>query len=136
MELRHIRYFLVLAEELHFGRAAQKLCISQPPLSRQIKELETELGVLLFLRENKRVKLTEAGIHFKKESAQVLSQIEVIKQQTNKIYHSLAGDIKISYTSSIDKKLLGRLIKQLNESYPFLKAKFFELSSDQQIRLL
>lgn len=136
MELRHIRYFLTLAHELHFGKAAQKLCITQPPLSRQIKELEMELGVQLFLRSNKRVALTIAGEHFKKEVGTILAQLELLKQQTNQIYHSFAGEIKISHTSSIDKRQLGRLIQRIDQSYPFLNAKLYELSSDRQIQLL
>ncbi|MGO3306625.1 MAG: LysR family transcriptional regulator [Sphingobacterium sp.] len=136
MELRHIRYFLTLAQELHFGKAAQKLCITQPPLSRQIKEMEMELGVQLFLRSNKRVVLTVAGEHFKKEASSILAQLELLKQQTNQIYHSFAGEIKISHTGSIDKRQLGLLIQRIDESYPFLNAKLFELSSDRQIQLL
>ena len=130
MELRHIRYFLTLAQELHFGKAAQKLCISQPPLSRQIKDMESELGVQLFLRDNKRVVLTVAGEHFKKEAAAILAQLELLKQQTNQIYHSFAGEIKISYTSSINKSKLGHLIQRIDEKYPFLKAKFLNQIDD------
>jgi len=88
MEIRHLIYFKTVAEELHFGRAAERLFMSQPPLSRQIKDLEDELGVILFFRTNKRVELTEAGKYFLEEVAEILQNIEHSKTITKQIHNN------------------------------------------------
>lgn len=136
MELRHLRYFLTLSEELHFGKAAKRLFISQPPLSRQIKELEEEMGVKLFLRNNKRVLLTEAGRYFAQEANNLIKKLDFAKQQTAKIHDSLAGELKIGYISSIDKQKLGKLVRELQIHYPYLQIRLYELSSEKQIEEL
>ena len=79
METRLLKYFSVLAEELHFGKAAKKLHISQPPLSRQIKDLEEQLGVRLFNRTKRKVQLTAYGKYLKHESNILFNQIDVMK---------------------------------------------------------
>lgn len=136
MEIRHLRYFILLAEELHFGKAAKRLFISQPPLSRQIKELEQELGVVLFLRDNKRVELTAAGKFFLHEAQEILHKLESAKHQAHQIHHALAGEIKIGYISAVDKTKLGQLIQQLQIAHPMLQTKIYELRTEKQIDAL
>ena len=76
MELRHLRYFVAAAEEMSISRAAARLRVSQPPLSRQIRDLEEEIGTVLFNRSNRRLELTAAGKFFLQEAKRILSQVE------------------------------------------------------------
>ncbi|MBZ4188509.1 LysR family transcriptional regulator [Niabella beijingensis] len=136
MELRHLIYFTTLAEELHFGRAASRLFISQPPLSRQIKELETELGVLLFERNNKRVRLTEAGTYFLSESTALLRQLEKAKIKARQIQDSVAGTFRLGYISATPKSILAAVLKTVQEHYPFLRVNLYETSTQRQLTAL
>ena len=136
MELRHIRYFCMVAQEMHFGRAAKRLFISQPPLSRQIKELEEELGLLLFSREQKQIRLTEAGQYYYMQCQELLHQLEHINRKTKQIHDSMAGELKLGYISSLDKSQLGRIIHDLQNQYPLLQTKIFELPTEKQIQAL
>ncbi len=133
MELRHLRYFLAVAEELNFTKASEKLFISQPPLSRQIKELENELGAKLFERNNKKVILTEAGKYFKKEIVCQLLDLESIVLKTKKISQNVNGEFRIGYISSTFSTKISELVKFLTEKYPFLRIKLFEVSTAKQI---
>ena len=136
MELRHLRYFIVVAEELNFTKAAEKLCISQPPLSRQIKELENEIGAQLFVRSNKKVLLTEAGKYFKKEITDQLHNLEGIVLKTKKIAENVSGEYRIGYISSTFSNTLTLLVKFLMEKYPYLSIKLYEVSTTKQILAL
>ncbi|MGJ7030494.1 LysR family transcriptional regulator [Niabella hirudinis] len=136
MEIRHLNYFRTLAQELHFGRAAEKLFISQPPLSRQIRELETELGVLLFERNNKRVYLTEAGRYFLSESLALLQQLEKAKIKTKQIHDSVAGTFRLGYISSTPRSALAAVLKTVKEQYPFLRVNLYEAATRRQLAAL
>lgn len=133
MEIRHLQYFNVLANELHFGRAAKRLCITQPPLSRQIKELEEELGVILFLRNNKRVELTEAGKYFLDRSQEVLQMLEAGKMATKKYADSFAGDFSLGFISTTPKWFIADLIRNLKNVYPLLSISLIEQSTLEQV---
>jgi DNA-binding transcriptional LysR family regulator len=136
MELRHLRYFLTLAEELSFNKAADKLCISQPPLSRQIKELENEVNARLFNRNNKRVELTEAGKYFEKEVRQLLQSLDRITLQTKKISENISGEFRIAYISSTFSGDIAALINFLSEKYPFVSFRLYEIPTTKQIAAL
>ncbi|MCP2028994.1 DNA-binding transcriptional LysR family regulator [Flavobacterium sp. HSC-32F16] len=136
MELRHLKYFLAVAEELNFTKASEKLFISQPPLSRQIIELEEELQAKLFIRNNKKVELTEAGKYFEKEVKSLFQDLERISVKTKKIAENISGEFRIAYISSIYSSTIAELIKHLKIQFPFVNFKLFEVSTSKQIDAL
>src|SRR5205807_7201061 len=97
VELRHLRYFVVVAEELHFSRAAEKLQIAQPPLSQQIRQLERALGVRLFERNHHSVALTAAGLVFLEEARLILEQVEHALSRVQDAQQGLVGRLDIGY---------------------------------------
>ena len=136
MELRHLKYFLAVAEELNFTKASEKLFISQPPLSRQIIELEEELQAKLFIRNNKKVELTEAGKYFEKEVKVLFQDLERISIKTKKISKNVSGEFRIAYSSSIYSSVISELIKHLKLQFPYVNFKLFEISTTKQIDAL
>jgi len=136
MELRHLLYFKTVAEVLHFTKAAEKLHISQPPLTRQIKELENELGVQLFVRNNKRVALTEAGRYFLEASESLIRQLERSKQLVRQIHESVSGEFRIGYISSTPQVFLAHILQELKAKFPLLKTRLYELATVKQIKAL
>ena len=100
MDIRTLRYFLVTAQERNFTKAANKLCMAQPPLSRQIKLLEEELGVTLFIRNSRQLQLTEEGYFLKQQAEEILLLIEKTEHQLEKMGNNDYGTISIGATES------------------------------------
>lgn len=136
MELRHLIYFKTVADELHFRKAAEKLFISQPPLSRQIKELEEELGAQLFSRNNKRVTLTDAGVFFKAEADAILARLEESKSIVKQIHTGQSGEFKIGYISSVYQTHLAEVLKSMREVFPYIKTSLYEVPTITQVQEL
>jgi|SRR5699024_9810636 len=136
MELRHLKYFIVVAEELHFTKAAKKLNIAQPPLSQQIKKLEEELEVELFKRSNRHVELTYAGKVFKSHVHKILVDIEMSKSEIKEIYEGEKGTIKVGFTGSITFDFLPHIIHDFSLLYPNVKILPRQLTSSKQIESL
>lgn len=134
--MRHLRYFMVLAKELSFSRAAEKLFISQPPLSRQIKELEEEIGTRLFDRNNRSVSLTEAGKYYQIEIQKILDSLEVANGHARKIGQNVNGEFRIGYISSTLSRHITALVRYLSNEYPFINVKLYEATTARQIRAL
>jgi DNA-binding transcriptional LysR family regulator len=118
MELRHLRYFVAVAEELHFSRAAARLHIAQPPLSQQIRHLERELGVALFSRTRRRVELTAAGRAFLDESRRVLLQAAHAARIAQRAGSGEIGQLAVAFVPSADLDLLPRVLRVWGARFP------------------
>lgn len=134
MDLRHLRYFLCVAEELHFGRAAIRLGISQPPLSQQIRALELELGVQLFDRTSRRVRLTVAGKAFEPEARQTLLQADHAAGTARRAQRGEIGHLALSFTPSgpFVPRIAGALYR-FRQRYPQVEMTLCEMGRDEQI---
>jgi DNA-binding transcriptional LysR family regulator len=118
VELRHLKYFVAVAEELSFSRAAARLRIAQPPLSQQIKALETELGAKLFHRTSRNVSLTAAGEQFLPDARQVLEKARQAEQKARQAGEGTAGELSIGFITTAANFWLANAIKTFREAYP------------------
>jgi len=133
MELRHLRYFVAVAEELHFNRAADRLHIAQPPLSQQIKHLEAELGVELFHRRTKRqVQLTEAGQVLLRAAYPILAQLDQAVYNTQRAGRGETGTLNIGFTSTVVYDVLPAILSQYRQHFPQVNLVLQELTTTQQ----
>ena len=136
LELRHFKYFLAVADELHFRKAAEKLCISQPGLSRQIKQMEEIVATPLFVRNKKKVALTPAGAYLKMEVEFILNHLEITKKQLKLISDGNFGEIRIGFLGSAMQTVVPDLLLKLKERFPQIKTSLEELSNNAQVNAI
>jgi DNA-binding transcriptional LysR family regulator len=136
MELRHLRHFLAVADELHMGRAAQRLGMAQPPLSQSIARLEKELGVRLFDRANRRLTLTQAGAVFIDEARASVLHADAALAAARAAEHGAAGVVRIGFDSAALYHPLPHRLARLRQVLPSAQAKLFELSTNDQLDAL
>ncbi|MEZ4810308.1 MAG: LysR family transcriptional regulator [Allomuricauda sp.] len=136
IELRHFIYFLAVAEELHYRKAAEKLFISQPGLSTQIKQMEEILETQLFVRDKKKVRLTPAGEFLKKEVEFILNHLDQTKKQLKLIGHGHMGEVRIGFLGSAMQNVVPDLLVGLKEKYPLVHTTLEELSNRAQINAI
>lgn len=132
MELRHLRCFLALAEELHFGRAAQRLALSQPPLSVAIQQLEAEIGARLFVRNSKSVQLTAAGHALLPQARALLDRAQQAVQVARDADQGLIGRLSAGFVGTMLYCGLPELLQQFRHTHPRLRLVLRELSSSEQ----
>ena len=136
MELRHLRYFVAVAEEQNVTRAAARLHVSQPPLSRQIRDLETELGVALFYRGAKSIRLTEAGRIFLMEARSALQRADEAVLLVKAVGLGKRGRVRVGYAPSPTAELLPRTLRSLLRTHPQVKVDLREMSTQGMLLAL
>lgn len=136
MELRALRYFVALAEELHFGRAARRLAMTQPPLSQAIAALERELGVRLFERTRRKVALTHAGAALLEPARSVLARAAQAAEAAQRAQRGEAGRLAVGYLAATAYTLLPLVLRDFMKGFPDVKLELRELTLPQQIAAL
>ena len=133
LEFRHLKYFMAVAQELNYRKAAEKLFISQPGLSRQISQMEEVLGVKLFERTKRKVELTPAGEHLRQETLLLNNHLEGIKKELKRIDSGEQGEIKIGFLGSAMQNIVPELLVKMNSKLPKIKVSLEEMSNSDQI---
>ena len=136
MELRHFRYVVALAETLHFGQAAQRLGISQPPLSQQIRQLEEELGAKLFHRTKRQVQLTEAGKAFVAEARLVLAQADHAARIAARVSEGEMGRLVIAVAGPADAPIFIDILRRFAKRHPAIHVALRNMGTAQQVQAL
>lgn len=136
MELRHLRYFIAVAEELNFTRAADRLHMAQPPLSQQIQQLEAQLGFQLFRRTKRTVTLTDAGQVFFEEAQKILLQVDRAIQLGQQTSRGELGQLTIGFVSSAAHNVVPAILQQFRTLHPAVKLELREMTTNQQLQQL
>ncbi len=136
MELRHLRYFVAVAEELHFGRAAARVGIAQPPLSQQIQRLEEELGVKLLQRTQRNVRLTPAGRAFLQHARQTLIQAEQAAAVARSVGQGIGGRLAVGLVSAANYNLLPPTLRRFRRDFPSVEVELREMTTQEQLAAL
>ncbi|MBN3856364.1 MULTISPECIES: LysR family transcriptional regulator [unclassified Paraburkholderia] len=135
MELRHLRYFVAVAEERSFTRAAQRLHIAQPPLSRQIQQLEEILGVQLFERNSRPLKLTDTGRFFYQHASQLLAQTAELESMTRRV-GKIERNLSVGFVGSTLYGMLPKIIRRYRQQHAEVELSLNEMSTMDQIKAL
>lgn len=136
LEMRHFRYFLAVAEELHYRKAAERLFISQPGLSRQIKQMEDVLETQLFIRDKKKVRLTPSGSYLKKELEHTMAHIERAIKQAKLMGEGQLGELRIGFLGSAMQEVIPKMLLKLKERFPQIHTSLEELSNKAQLNAI
>lgn len=136
LDLKSLKCFVVLAEELHFGRAADRLHISQPPLSLKVRTLEAELGLQLFQRSSRRVELTHSGQILLTSAQRILRDAEQLVKLAASLELGEAGTLSIGFNALLAYRLMPQLVSAFSERFPQVKVSLHEMVSSEQVAAL
>lgn len=136
MNLRQLRQFLAVADELHFGRAAERLGMTQPPLSQSIQALEEELGVRLFARTRRSVALTTVGAEWQAHARRLVAEADALPDIARRLARGQLGRLRLAFVSTADYSILPLLVARFKAAYPEVEVALQEATSDLQIEAL
>ena len=136
MELRHLRYFVAVAEELHFRRAAERLHMSQPPLSQQIRNLEEDVGATLLVRNQRRVELTAAGRAYLARARDILAAVEDAAREARRVQRGEVGRLDVGFVGSAMYSVVPELLRAFRERFPDVGLRLRELGTTEQLNRL
>jgi len=134
MDLRRLSYFVAVAEELHFGRAASRLAIAQPPLSRQIAQLESDLGAMLIDRSRSQIRLTQAGSVLLERARDVLERLDRTHREIKRIGEGFSGHLRVAFVGSATYGVLPNVIKAFRSAYPDVELALSAMNNAEQKR--